>query len=304
MTVVPSYYTAFSCIADRCRHSCCVGWEIDIDDVTAARYEAVEGAFGDRLRRAVHRGEDGCFMTLTEDERCPFLNGRGLCDVILTLGDGALCDICRDHPRFRRDYTDRTEWGLGLCCEAVAELLLTWQEPVRLLTDAGESPPPAVDPDDDALLTARDAAIAVAQDRSLPLAAREDALLRRWSVRLPDDGAVWRAWYSPLERLDPAWDDALATLTSAPSHPLSVSDTAFEQLLVYFLYRQLPPSLEDGCFAERVGFAVLSVRMLRRLCAAYGGTVDALAELARLYSAEIEYSDENIPRLLSHIRTR
>ena len=29
--IVPDYYKEFSCIADHCRHSCCIGWEIDID---------------------------------------------------------------------------------------------------------------------------------------------------------------------------------------------------------------------------------------------------------------------------------
>ena len=33
----PKYYTEFSCIADRCRHSCCIGWEIDIDADTAEK---------------------------------------------------------------------------------------------------------------------------------------------------------------------------------------------------------------------------------------------------------------------------
>lgn len=27
---VPDYYPAFRCIAERCRHTCCAGWEIDI----------------------------------------------------------------------------------------------------------------------------------------------------------------------------------------------------------------------------------------------------------------------------------
>ena len=35
----PSYYKDFACIADRCQHSCCVGWEIDIDPDTLAHYE-------------------------------------------------------------------------------------------------------------------------------------------------------------------------------------------------------------------------------------------------------------------------
>ena len=49
---VPSYYKEFRCTADRCADSCCIGWELDIDEDTAAYYEQVKGAFGDRLRRA------------------------------------------------------------------------------------------------------------------------------------------------------------------------------------------------------------------------------------------------------------
>ena len=47
---VPSYYKEFRCTADRCADSCCIGWELDIDEDTVAYYEQVKGAFGDRLR--------------------------------------------------------------------------------------------------------------------------------------------------------------------------------------------------------------------------------------------------------------
>jgi lysine-N-methylase len=32
----PKYYLDFACIADRCKHSCCIGWEIDVDADTMA----------------------------------------------------------------------------------------------------------------------------------------------------------------------------------------------------------------------------------------------------------------------------
>ena len=44
--VEPDFYGEFQCIADKCAHSCCLGWEIDIDDKSAARYAALPGAFG------------------------------------------------------------------------------------------------------------------------------------------------------------------------------------------------------------------------------------------------------------------
>ena len=46
-TIVPNYYKNFRCIADKCRHSCCVGWEIDVDDATMEKYKLIEGDMGD-----------------------------------------------------------------------------------------------------------------------------------------------------------------------------------------------------------------------------------------------------------------
>ena len=51
--IVPDYYKDFECIADRCRHSCCKGWEIDIDDVTLSHYESIKGDFGKRLKENI-----------------------------------------------------------------------------------------------------------------------------------------------------------------------------------------------------------------------------------------------------------
>ena len=53
----PAYYEAFRCTAGACRHNCCIGWEIDIDGKSAARYAALPGAFGERVRAAVEPGE-------------------------------------------------------------------------------------------------------------------------------------------------------------------------------------------------------------------------------------------------------
>ena len=49
----PAYYREFACIADRCPHSCCVGWEIDVDGETACRYRALCGGYGDNVRQSV-----------------------------------------------------------------------------------------------------------------------------------------------------------------------------------------------------------------------------------------------------------
>ena len=139
---VPDYYPAFHCIASRCRHTCCAGWEIDIDAESLARYDRLPGAFGDRVRRCVSR-EDAPHFILTGDEHCPLLTGDNLCDLILHEGEDALCQICRDHPRFRNYFSCRVEMGLGLVCEEAARLILTWPRPLRLirLEGSGEEAP-------------------------------------------------------------------------------------------------------------------------------------------------------------------
>lgn len=52
---VPEYYEKFSCIASRCKDSCCAGWEIDIDEDSYAYYNSVEGKFGKRLKEVCMR---------------------------------------------------------------------------------------------------------------------------------------------------------------------------------------------------------------------------------------------------------
>ena len=38
----PKYYKNFKCIADKCDHSCCIGWEIDIDSAAYAKYKELK----------------------------------------------------------------------------------------------------------------------------------------------------------------------------------------------------------------------------------------------------------------------
>ena len=135
----PKYYKRFKCIADKCEHSCCIGWEIDVDADTLKQYKKVKGDFGKRLLENIDLKCDAPHFILGEKERCPFLNERGLCDIIIELGEDSLCDICSDHPRFRNFFSDREELGLGLCCEEACRLILSKEEPTEFISeDDGE----------------------------------------------------------------------------------------------------------------------------------------------------------------------
>ena len=86
--------------------------------------------------------------------------------------------------------------------------------------------------------------------------------------------------------------------------PLQIPDRCFARIGAYFLYRHLPEGLYEGNLPERTAFALNSTRFLRALCVTTGAeTLPELVELCRLYSSEIEYSDENLDALLLFLET-
>ena len=289
----PDYYPLFHCIADRCRHNCCIGWEIDVDGDSLAAYDQIGGEMGERLHKCIDRSGEMPHFLLGEQERCPFLNGKNLCDLILYGGEGMLCQICTDHPRYRSFFSERTEIGVGLCCEEAARLILTRPEKTMLVT-TGEG---ELDEEETALLTLRDHLFAIAQNREEPI--------------VPDVPlAQWAEFYLSLERMDEVWTGILEALREhADELPLDDfaahmkgRETEYEQLLIYFLYRHVSTALDDGDVSSKAAFAVLSVRLLFSLGALHlllhgEFTVEDQIELCRLYSAEVEYSDDNMDAL-------
>lgn len=282
----PDYYEKFRCSAGSCRHSCCIGWEIDIDEKSLARYDGTEGALGDELRESISREGDACFI-LREGERCPFLNSGNLCRLIIEKGEDFLCDICRDHPRFRSFLPGRTEIGLGLCCEEAARLIITQEEPVCLI----ESGKDEHDGETDSIINGRSELFEIVQNRSLDLSSRIEQLLSFYDISMPEKTpAQWAEFLLSLERLEEEWTAQLERLGTFEKFALP-RGTEFEQLLVYFLYRHFPECYDDCDAQSKILFSVLSVQLL---CTLYDGSRENLIELARLYSAEIEYSDENL----------
>ncbi|MBQ4064757.1 MAG: flagellin lysine-N-methylase, partial [Clostridia bacterium] len=203
--VFPDYYEDFRCIAEKCQHNCCIGWEIDIDDSTAECYRRAGGEIGRRLRDHVV-WDDPPHFCLGEDERCPFLNKRNRCDVIEALGEEALCDICRLHPRFCNELPERIEWGLGLCCEEAARRILGQRTPMKLVLHGNREHP-------DEIIALRDHVLSVLQDRSMPLGMRIRHMREIMGYRpLNLDDRRLAELLLSLERLDDSWTDTVCLL--------------------------------------------------------------------------------------------
>ena len=292
--IVPDYYEKFSCIADKCRHNCCIGWEIDIDDKTLEYYKSVGGEIGERLKKNIAYQNSTAYFKLAQNDRCPFLNSRNLCDIITELGEDKLCNICADHPRFRNFFGDRTEIGIGLSCESAARLVLENKDKVRLITIQTDDTEETEYVEEQSFYKFRERLFAMLQNREKPLNDRIADL----HITLPEKTySEWSDIYAGMEILDPDWKMILKELKNADkTNPIPPTDeTPYEQLIIYFLYRHLPDGIYDGTLLARVAFAIHAYQTIRAICSVTGETI---TEIARMYSAEIEYCADNTERLL------
>ena len=173
----PEYYEKFSCIAGGCEDTCCAGWEIDIDDTSYEYYMQVPGKFGERLRNNIKEyqsDDDGRYelhgFILKEGKRCPFLNSDNLCDMILELGEDAICDVCTNAPRNFLEYGNAREISISPSCAEAGRLILSDRKKTIFVEKEIEE---TLDFEENveeletanAVRSARDTAIAILQDR-------------------------------------------------------------------------------------------------------------------------------------------
>jgi len=297
--VAPDYYKDFACIKGDCRHSCCVGWEIDIDEDSLEYYRSMDGEIGGKLRENIEENEEGAHFKLASNDRCPFLNADGLCDLIIELGEDCLCQICDDHPRFRNFYSDREEIGLGLCCEAAAKLILGRKDTAVLETMEDDGENESLFEEEAHVLGLRDALIALAQDRRFSMEERISKLLSFAGIELAEiDFLHWEKFLLKLERLDESWEDALEKLGRIERTKIADDlETAYEQLIVYLLFRHI--CADDDDLSGRIAYCALIWKLISKMHG--GGDFEQLCDLARLYSSEIEYSDENMDAIICEI---
>lgn len=205
----PNYYKNFKCIAEKCKHNCCIGWEIDIDEDTYEYYQTIKGKFSKRFKNDIVLN-DGCAgFRLDGKGRCAFLNKNNLCDIILNLGEDALCQICSDHPRFRNFYDNTIEIGLGLCCEEAGRLILGQNEKFKLVIldeDLDDSC-------EDEFLKLKESIFVELQNENHSLKEKVSTLLNKNNIEInKKDFNEWVDYFILLERLDDNWTNLLHDL--------------------------------------------------------------------------------------------
>ena len=275
----PDFYERFRCRASACRHSCCKGWEIDIDENTLELYQNLSGSWKDKMDAAIVCDDSGAHFRLTEDERCPFLRKDGLCELICAFGEDALCDICALHPRFYELVGPYELAGLGLSCEAVCDLLLAEEGELTLrCEETGEKITLSF------LLKSLGCKNAEESLRFIPAEDLSGMLLH----------------LERTEPIDEAWTENLCRLreaVKAGAVPALPNGPRYDRMLQYIVYRSIE-------YAESAGWP--AVLRYAREGVSFVALQDALCgedpEHLRRWSEQIEYSTENVDLLLSAVK--
>lgn len=255
----PSYYRSFSCIGGICPDSCCSGWEVDVDDNSAELYKNVPFSVGQKLKEKLYRDSEGYKFHLTSEKRCPFLNDDNLCELILAMGEGALCVTCTEYPRYFFDVGKYSLVDLTLSCPEAARIFYKSHDPVSYIRDDtplresdweedpfddGSGCDEALDDSCDfvklnSVIGLRDEAISLAEDRSRPLIGRLSEVCRLFldysrergesgtlsfdegTIFSSSDAALLVQKLKTMEVVNPMWPRALERMEKDPAGMLT-----------------------------------------------------------------------------------
>ncbi len=286
----PKYYKYFKCIADKCTHSCCVGWEIDIDDNTLEKYNSFEGEYSENIKNSIEISDTPHFI-LEKNERCPHLNEHGLCEIITNVGMDYLCNICREHPRFYNYTNYGKEVGLGMSCEEACRIILT-SDDYNELIEIGDTKEEANACDFDAV-DFRNFIYSVIRSRSIPYEEKLEELYELTATS-PDilSDSQWQAIISQLEYLNESHKEMFLNYSSSVDTPKGL-ELYLERALAYFVYRHCSEACDKTEFFSCLGFSMLCERLLCSICREPAEVFSC----ARIISEELEYSQDNTERI-------
>ena len=248
-------------------------------------YSELPGPLGEELR------EQLCFhpephFKMTADGRCPFLNDEGRVPPHPGLGGGlrsatsagSTPDFITNSPGGRRRAWDSVVKRRQGCCS-------TGEKPLELIYETeGE-----LEDEEPELIALRRQLLDILSDTAIPMKERISRCCALMDMEpLSFDMSFWRDFYLGLERLDETWTAALENLGPADVEP--PGDMAHTRLLQYLIYRHFASAGNRREAALMLQFCILSLGLISAL----ERSGAELSELVRLYSSEIEYSDENI----------
>ncbi len=288
----PKYYEEFKCIADKCTHSCCVGWEIDVDENSHRKYNKSKCEYAKTVLNSIENSETPHFK-LKDGDKCPHLNSKGLCEIIINMGEDYLCDICREHPRFYNFTNYGKEVGIGMSCPEACRIILNsddYNDFEVIARGIGD-----IDRIEYDSLIDREKIFTILKNENESYESKLNTICKEYEIDLKAvDKATYLDCLNSLEYLN----NSHRSLFSAFSLDVKADESNekyLERALAYFVYRHSTEAMDIEEFKISLSFCLFCAKLLESLI--LDKKAGEVYEIARILSEEIEYNTDNIERI-------
>lgn len=126
-------YNSFKCIADKCKFTCCSGWDINIDSNTYEKWNKEKNKCKDMLNKLKFVDNHYIIVNKKTSDTCPFLDNKGLCDIVKSNGDEYLSLTCQKFPRIENTFEGIKELTLSCSCPEVVDIIDKIEEEIILV---------------------------------------------------------------------------------------------------------------------------------------------------------------------------
>ncbi len=281
----------FSCLMGECKHTCCAMWNISVDKKSYKKYLKLKGGIKQKILDGIDKNT--LLMKIDNHGRCPFLNDKNLCEIIINHGEKYLCSVCSLHPRFKTFFHKTVETGFGVSCEKACDMLVSHKGNLLLCYDKTSSPHYLKK--EKTYINFRQDLINIVQNKNLSLKEKIDLLMQKCKVNLYSYPMnKWAELLSSFECLDSNWGEKLQCLTDFQPLKDSEFNNQFENILSYFIFRHSLKILSSIEVYINSAFAIFSFLIVYNIFyKKEEKTEENLKDILRSFSAEIEYSESN-----------
>lgn len=127
-------YDKFKCTADKCKFTCCKGWDINVDTNTYNKWKETNelNYLLDNVRFIKSNGENSYLIKKETKGVCPLLSDEGLCNIVINHGEEYLSSTCKSFPRIENNFEDVKELTLSCSCPEVVNIISNMKEKIYI----------------------------------------------------------------------------------------------------------------------------------------------------------------------------
>ena len=199
-----------------------------------------------------------------------------------------------------------------MCCEEAARLILSQESKFKMVLLKDDNIAIDLTEDEEYILNVREDLYLILYENENDIENGINKIFDFMEYSFPDKSlSQWVDLLLNLEILDPQWKTLLENVKSKENEIIKTDfkgfNRAFINLIIYFLFRHMVNCSDWEDLCARVSFSIFAYKLIKMLCInklieSEECNFEDLCEYARIFSSEIEYSQENMDAVLDMLK--